>query len=314
MDEMTQKLKAQAEYCNLPSWWDAGYTGRGISVWNCEGYTNTPHGKKSRERVLQAAPEATVYSGSASHKTDGKAVTARIYLETGDGQQTHVPLEEFLEKNNIRVVTASLGPAPFNHPGYKTMQYWKDLIKRYDLCCFAASANDGKRDKTFDNSEYGWWYVGAVFPYGGNFADIRRHTYSNGGEGLDFCEFVGDWSGTSAATPFLAGKCALIRQRFPEMDRFEVYDYMVKHCQDLGNQGADNLFGNGLLILPHVEKGDEDVEITKTKVLVNDKIIEVKRVMVNDENYIRLRDMHDVLGICEVDYDAARNLPIVRTK
>lgn len=34
--------------------------------------------------------------------------------------------------------------------------------------------------------------------------------------------------------------------------------------------------------------------------------------MVNNENYIRLRDMEDVLGICDVDYDAEKNLPIVR--
>lgn len=53
-------------------------------------------------------------------------------------------------------------------------------------------------------------------------------------------------------------------------------------------------------------------KIGKTKVLVNGVIKEVKRVMVNNENYIRLRDMEDVLGICDVDYDAKRNLPIVR--
>ncbi len=53
-------------------------------------------------------------------------------------------------------------------------------------------------------------------------------------------------------------------------------------------------------------------EITKTKVLVDGQIKEVKRVMVNNENYIRLRDMEDVLGICDVDYDAEKNLPIVR--
>lgn len=54
--------------------------------------------------------------------------------------------------------------------------------------------------------------------------------------------------------------------------------------------------------------------INKTKVLVDGKIIEVKRVMVNNENYIRLRDMDDVLGICKVDYDKKQNLPIVKKK
>lgn len=53
-------------------------------------------------------------------------------------------------------------------------------------------------------------------------------------------------------------------------------------------------------------------KIGTTKVEVNGKIIEVKRVMVNNENYIRLRDMDDVLGICKVDYNKEKNLPIVK--
>jgi hypothetical protein len=141
--------------------------------------------------------------------------------------------------------------------------------------------------------------------------EIKKAGYSNGGEGLDFAESVGWWAGTSSATPYLAGKCALVRQRFPHFNRFEVYEYMKEHCQDLGDTGEDKLFGNGLFILPTIEE-DEEVEITKTKVLVDDKIVEVNRVMVNDENYIRLRDFDDVLGICKVDYDAKKKLPIVK--
>lgn len=62
------------------------------------------------------------------------------------------------------------------------------------------------------------------------------------------------------------------------------------------------------------EKAEKEKKagITKTKILVNNKIIEVKRVMVNDENYIRLRDFDDVLHICRVDYDKEKNLPIIR--
>lgn len=56
----------------------------------------------------------------------------------------------------------------------------------------------------------------------------------------------------------------------------------------------------------------EENKIGKTKILVNNQIIEVKRVMVNNENYIRLRDFDDVLHICKVDYDKDKNLPIVK--
>ena len=33
--------------------------------------------------------------------------------------------------------------------------------------------------------------------------------------------------------------------------------------------------------------------------------------MVDNENYIRLRDFEDVLGICDVEYDEVRKMPVV---
>lgn len=307
MGETTDKNN---KYCNIPIWHRHGITGKGIAVWNCEG--DSGHGHKSRGRILDSAPDATVFSGNVSYSSkNGALVNPIVHLESGD-----VPLEGFIANNNIRVVNASLSPSPFSYPGYKTRKEWKDLIEKYDLCCFASSANDGDRKKNFDNSDFGWWYIGAMYMHAGNENDLRRHGYSNGGEGLDFIDFTGDWSGTSSSSPYLAGKCALIRQRYPHLNRFEVYEYMKAHAADLGDPGEDTLFGHGLVILPDdfraEDKEEEDVEITKTKVLVDDKIIEVKRVMVNNENYIRLRDFDDVLHICKVDYDKAKNLPIVK--
>lgn len=307
------------DYCNVTNWWEHGFTGKGVSVWNCEGYSgHNGHGKNSRKRILGSAPDATVISGHVNYITQKGIVTnVTVNVELDEDlsgeHQMKVPLEELIEQYNIKVVNASLSPAPFSYPGYKTNQYWKDLIEKYDLCCFASSANDSNRNKTFDNSDYGWWYVGAMFMFKNDPSDLRRHGYSNGGKGLDFIDFTGDWAGTSSSSPYLAGKCALVRQRYPHMDRFEVYQYMKEHAMDLGDLGEDTLFGHGLFILPNdFGEEDEEVEITKTKVLVNDKIIEVKRVMVNDENYIRLRDFDDVLHICKVDYDKEKNLPIVK--
>lgn len=318
--ERTQKNN---EFSNIPNWWEHGYTGKGVAVWNMEGYTShSGHGKTSRKRIFGSAPDATVLSGSVTYASSVTELKNPTVLWEQDEDlsgknQIRVPLEEFIATHNIKVINASLSPAPFSYPGYKTHPEWKRLIEKYDLCCFASSANDSNRDKAFDNSDYGWWYVGACYFFGGHEDDIRRHGYSNGGEGLDFIDFTGDWSGTSSSSPYLAGKCALVRQRFPRFNRFQVYEYMKQNCMDLGDAGEDKLFGHGLFILPPIKedvkpKGDDDVEITKTKVLVDGVIKEVKRVMVNNENYIRLRDMEDVLGICDVDYDAEKNLPIVR--
>lgn len=307
---MGEKFDRQAEYSNIPNWWEHGYTGKGIGVWNCEGFTS--HGTRTRKTIEMVAPEANIISGhvSGSMKIGGTLDDSYVYIETGsDRNQTKVQLFDFIEQYNIKVVTASLSPAPFLYPGYKVYEPWKEAIKKYDLCVFNSSGNDYKRDRTFDNSDDGIWYIGAVNLMSDG--TVSRAGYSNGGEGLDFADFTSEWSGTSFSSPMLAGKCALVRQRFPELDRLQVYEYMKANSIDLGVPGTDTLFGNGLFILPTIEE-DDDVEVTKTKILVNNEVKEVKRILYKNENYIRLRDYDDVLGICKVDYDAKKNLPIVK--
>lgn len=326
------KADKQAEYCNLPKWHSNGYDGRGVNVLNCEGFTD--HGKISRKRILQAAPGANVFSGNISGKTkNGVYVDVNVMLDDGKGNKTKIPFEDFIRDNNIKVLNASFQPTPFQYPGYKVNSYWKELIDKYDLCIFCSSGNEYEKDKKMDNDGEYLWYIGALNTDSKGLP--KRAGYSNGGEGLDFVDFTGDWAGTSFSSPYLAGKTALIRQKYPNMNRKEVYQYIKDHCVDLGESGTDTLYGNGLLIMPDIDeiygvdkntnassngqsnKGDNmdkeyTVKITSTKVLVNGIEKSVNRVMVNNENYIRLRDFDDVLGVCKIDYDSKKKLPIVK--
>lgn len=54
-------------------------------------------------------------------------------------------------------------------------------------------------------------------------------------------------SGTSMAAPHVAGVAALVRSRFPELDRAAVKARLEQTAADLGDPGGDEVFGHGLV-------------------------------------------------------------------
>lgn len=56
-------------------------------------------------------------------------------------------------------------------------------------------------------------------------------------------------SGTSFATPHVAGAIALIIQRFPNLSRSQVVQILLTTAEDLGAVGVDTVFGHGLVNL-----------------------------------------------------------------
>lgn len=61
-------------------------------------------------------------------------------------------------------------------------------------------------------------------------------------------------------------------------------------------------------------KVEDDEVIDKTKVLFNGKEVEVTRIIKDGVNYVKLRDFDDVLGLCDVDYDVDKKLPVIKSK
>ncbi|MEB3284277.1 MAG: S8 family serine peptidase [Candidatus Sericytochromatia bacterium] len=55
----------------------------------------------------------------------------------------------------------------------------------------------------------------------------------------------GKMSGTSMASPFVAGLAALVRSEFPAMKQAEVKAHIEKMADDLGAEGFDQYFGHG---------------------------------------------------------------------
>jgi len=65
-------------------------------------------------------------------------------------------------------------------------------------------------------------------------------------EAIDEFEY-GTISGTSMATPHVAGVAALLFSAFPMLDASEILDAMQSTAEDLGNSGKDSKYGHGLV-------------------------------------------------------------------
>ncbi|MEB3330398.1 MAG: S8 family serine peptidase, partial [Candidatus Sericytochromatia bacterium] len=55
----------------------------------------------------------------------------------------------------------------------------------------------------------------------------------------------GKMSGTSMASPYVAGLAALVRSQFPALKQAEVKAHLQRTADDLGDPGFDQIFGHG---------------------------------------------------------------------
>lgn len=258
-------IKEHNDYCGVSKWHSKGYTGKGVTVWNCER-TKDNHGRMSRDRVLDSAPDANVITGTISIRTQVGGTVKECYVYTDDGE--YVEINDWITKNNVKIMTCSLQNF-FKNEGSYEGDFWKDISERHGVIIVNSAGNDG--DREFDFSKRVAWHIGAV--YLDTKGQIERAHYSSTGEGLDFVDFAGWASGTSFSTPYFAGKCALVLQKHPNFTPEQVYDYMMFCSKDLEAPGEDSKTGHGLPILPELfdnnsdnkDKAGDDEMAKKTK-------------------------------------------------
>ena len=79
---------------------------------------------------------------------------------------------------------------------------------------------------------------------------------------VDYVGFMGDGSGTSNATPFVAGQIALFMCRYGKLAQNAFKRKIKPFCMDLGEVGKDCKYGDGLIVLPEELKAMDfkDVE------------------------------------------------------
>ena len=260
---LEERIKQQNDYCGVTHWHEKGYKGQGVTVWNCEKQ-NDSHGKGTAKRVLDAAPECNLVTGSISLTVGigGKEVTrCGVYDDDGNYHE----INDWITKNNVKVITCSLYNV-FKDKDTAEGDFWQNLIDKYGLIIINCAGNEG--NKNFDFSKKVAWYIGAL--YLDNTGKPKRHNYSSTGEGIDFADFTERNGGTSCAAPYFAGKCALVLQKHPDFKPSDVYNYMKFCSMDLETDGEDIKTGHGLPLLPLILDGGEKEEDMAKKTTFND--------------------------------------------
>lgn len=245
----SEEVQKENRYCGVTAWNEAGYKGRGVVIWNMEQFTD--HGCQTHDRVLDAAPEATVLNAFEDIEYDnGRLLKLDIWHEEWeDGPEKRYGLEEFIEKFNVKIINRSMsGSLASIEKVTDYDRYWLELKKKYNLIMFNSAGNDAvKKDNSGDIS---------IIVQAGHLDEETgkpvRDGYSNltNPNSVVFTDFRGWNYGTSFSSPYLAGKTALLVEKFGNhITQEQVVEYWIHHAEDMDVPGFDERTGYGLPIL-----------------------------------------------------------------
>lgn len=289
VDETKQ---AQFAFSGIDRWHKAGYTGQGVVVWNRE--TDGGHGKTTRSVIEKIAPGALVLSASINAAFRGDEL---LYCEAGGK-----PIEDFIKENNVKVINSSISEAK-DSAGYREL--WKRLVKEYNLIICNAAGNYGAEGVKSDIPAEHSMQIGAVTLVDGK---PRITYYSSIGEEVDFANFTLWLSGTSFSSPYTAGMCALLVERYgKQITQDEVYAMLKRDACDAGEPGDDIYYGWGVPTMPDLNKRYITLTIGDEIMYVDGKAIPLDTAPIVDENnrtLVPIRAIAEALG-CEVGWIGA---------
>jgi subtilisin len=138
------------------------------------------------------------------------------------------------------------------------LSYHNDYGEEWNLLHVAAAGNSGTGDITIDNVEYPARYD-SVIAVAAIDQGNHRASFSSTGPAVELAAPGVDilstylhrsyaWgSGTSMASPHVAGTAALVMAAYPNWTNIEVREQLQDTADDLGDAGRDNLYGCGLV-------------------------------------------------------------------
>lgn len=257
-----------------PVTWSKGYTGKGVKVAivdtgiashtdlavaggaNFTDYTSSyqddnGHGthvagiaaaQNNGTGIVGAAPDAALYS-------------VKVLGGDGSGYLSDVIAGiDWAIANDMDIVNLSLGMATDSFALHQIV----DQAYSRDILIVAAAGNSGTSTGTGDTVNYPAKYSSVIAVGATDSSDLRASFSSTGpdvevaapGSGVTSTYLNGQYvrmSGTSMASPYVAGQLALLKEAFPAMTAGELRSKLQSSVKDLGISGKDAWYGYGLV-------------------------------------------------------------------
>lgn len=257
---MIEQNRAVFEYCNIPRWWSAGYTGKGVKIgvidheikkdaWFFDGkvhavygYGNTneaTHGMNVADVIHQVAPDADIYSLRYENKWMEFAIANKFQLI--NMSMAFNKIDEELEKRAIAEGITLVAAAGNEGRQGKENTLTEEAKKELFIAVGACNLVHGKPDKA-PYSSFGPEID--VMSFSGIYVHSSKRK-----------DYVFPVSGTSFSSPMVVGMLALWYEWFYETyarypTQTEAYKFLISNTEDLREKGFDIYTGHGLFILP----------------------------------------------------------------
>ena len=308
-------VKLQNLLTGVFAWNSYGFTGKNICIWNME--SGTDHSEGTTQRIYDAAPGIKVICADLRlNEKHDQVISSYVY----DPQlKEEISAEQFIERNNIRIVTSSRT----GHRKVHARTIWfTELQKKYNLIYFQAAGNEGSYGVSVGKIPlYNGIYVGTCIMYNNDANDIRMAHYSGVSERaneVDFSTFPGSLIGTSFSAPYLAGITALLLERYGKMSQAEVVNYYKMCCLPIAEKetfraGYDMWSGYGLPILHDPHKKYITMVIGKTKYMSNGYYFDMGTApeIVNDLTFVPVAFIAESLG-ADIAWDGKEQSVVIK--
>lgn len=262
-----------------PASWQSGITGKGIKI----AIIDTGAGPNSDLTVtggtnVISGSTTTSYADDNGHGThvagiiaaqglnggvEGVAPGASIYAvkaldSTGSGYTSDIISGiDWAIDNKVDIISMSLGSSQSD----VSLQSAVDTAYSDGILVVAAAGNDGNTAGTGTNVEYPANYSSVIAVGAVDSTNTRAYFSSTGSKvevsapGVDIeSTYLNNgyeqMSGTSMATPFVAGDLALLKQEYASDTNVQLRQLLDNNVSDLGASGRDALYGFGLIVAP----------------------------------------------------------------